>query len=151
LFEAAGRVRDDHEARYFEAQTLTALGRATDAAAAYQRALPAIERHLDLNPDDARAITMAAVCCSRLGDRARGLEWARQATAADPEDANVCYSVACLLALAGERDRAIELLARAFQVGFARREWVEHDPDLQSLAVAAPHALIAAPFDLTMP
>jgi len=76
---------------------------------------------------------MAAVCCSRLGDRARGLEWAQQATVVDPEDAGVSYNVACLLALEGERDRAIELLERAFRVGFARRDWIEHDPDLESL------------------
>ena len=133
LFGEAARVRDDHEALYFAAQTLTALERTVDAANAYRKALPVIERYLELNPDDGRAITMAAVCCSRLGDRARGLEWAEQATVVDPEDANVAYNVACLLALEGERDRAIELLQRAFQVGFARRDWIEHDPDLESL------------------
>ncbi len=133
LFEEASRVREDHEALYFAAQTRSALGRTADAVAAYRRALPVVERHLELNPDDARAITMAAVCCSRLGDRTRGLEWAQQATAVDPEDAGVCYNVACLLALEGERDRAIEHLERAFRVGFARRNWIEHDPDLESL------------------
>jgi len=133
LFEEASRVREDHEALYFAAQTLSALGRTTDAEAAYRRALPVIERHLELNPDDARAITMGAVCFSRLGDRTRGLEWAQQATAVDPEDASVCYNVACLLALEGERDRAIDNLRRAFLVGFARRDWIEKDPDLDSL------------------
>lgn len=133
LFGEAARVRDDHEALYFVAQTLTALSRFADAEAAYRKALPVIERYLELNPDDARAITMAAVCCSRLGDRVRGLEWAQQATVVDPEDANVSYNVACLLALEGERDQAIELLQRAFRVGFARRDWVEQDPDLESL------------------
>jgi TolB-like protein/Flp pilus assembly protein TadD len=133
LFEEASRVREDHEALYFAAQTLSALGRTADAEAGYRRALPVVERHLELNPDDARAITMAAVCCSRLGDRTRGLEWAQQATAVDPEDAGVCYNVACLLALEGERDRAIDHLERAFRVGFAHRDWIEHDPDLESL------------------
>ena len=133
LFGEAGRVRDDHEALYFAAQTLTALNRPAEAETAYRKALPAIERYLELNPDDGRAITMAAVCCSRLGNRARGLAWAEQATVVDPEDANVAYNVACLMALEGERDRAIDLLARAFRVGFARRDWIEHDPDLESL------------------
>ena len=133
LFEQASRVRENHEALYFAAQTLSALERSTEAQAAYRRALPVIERHMELNPDDARAATMAAVCCSRLGDRTRGLEWARQATVVDPEDAGVCYNVACLLALEGERDDAIEHLQRAMRVGFARRDWIEHDPDLESL------------------
>lgn len=133
LFQDAARVREDHEALYFAAQTLTALGRAADADAAYHRALPVIERHLELNPDDARAITMAAVCCSRIGMRDAGIAWARQASVVDPEDASVSYNVACLLALEGERDDAIAHLERAFRVGFARRDWIERDPDLDSL------------------
>lgn len=133
LFEEASRVRENHEALYFAAQTLSALERSAEAQAAYRRALPVIARHLELNPDDARACTMAAVCCSRLGERTRGLEWARQATAVDPEDAGVCYNVACLLALEGEKDDAMEHLQRATRVGFARRDWIEHDPDLESL------------------
>jgi len=133
LFQEAGRTREDHEAFYFAAQTLSALGRTAEAEAAYCRALPVIERHLELNPDDGRAMTMAAVTCSRLGERARAIEWARRATAVDGEDAGVCYNVACLMALEGERDAAIEHLRCAFRVGFAQREWIEHDPDLASL------------------
>jgi len=37
------------------------------------------------------------------------------------------------MALEGERDAAIEHLRCAFRVGFAQREWIEHDPDLASL------------------
>jgi len=133
LFTAASSVREDHEALYFAAQTLSAIGRTDEADAAYRRALPAIERHVALNPDDARAMTMAAVCCSRIGARDKGLAWARQAGEVDPEDASVCYNVACLLALEGERADAIAHLERAFRVGFARRDWIERDPDLDSL------------------
>jgi len=133
LFEEAGRTREDHEAFYFAAQTLSALGRAVEAEAAYRKALPVIERHLELNPDDGRAMTMAAVTCSRIGDRPQAIEWARRATAVDGEDAGVCYNVACLMALEGERDAAIEHLRCAFRVGFAHRDWIEHDPDLASL------------------
>jgi serine/threonine protein kinase/Flp pilus assembly protein TadD len=133
LFEEANRAREDHEALYFAAQTLSALGRAADAEAAYRTALPVIERHLALNPDDGRAMTMAAVSCSRMGDRPQAREWARRATAVDGEDAGVCYNVACLMALEGELDAAIEHLRCAFRVGFAHLDWIEHDPDLASL------------------
>jgi len=133
LFEEASRMREDHEAYHFAAQALTALGRDAEAEAAYRRALPVLERHIELNPDDARAITMGAVALSRLGYRRRALEWAERAIAADPEDASVCYNVACLFALEGERDRAIERLRCALRAGFAHRDWIEHDPDLESL------------------
>jgi TolB-like protein/Tfp pilus assembly protein PilF len=133
LFQEASRVREDHETLYFAAQALSALGRRAEAEAGYRRALPVIERHLELNPDDARAITMGAVAFSRLGDRTRGLEWAERAVAVDPEDAGVCYNVACLFALEGERDRAIERLGSALRAGFAHWDWISHDPDLDSL------------------
>ncbi len=133
LFEEASVVREDHEALYFAAQTMTALGRHDEAEAAYRRALPVIERHLDLNPDDARAITMGAVAFSRLGDSNHGLEWAERALQADPEDARICYNVACLYALEGAVDRAIDLFGCALKAGFAHRDWIEHDPDLASL------------------
>ena len=133
LFEEAARVREDHEARYFAAQTYTALGRDATARQAYERALPVIDKHLELNPHDARAWTMAAVSHSRLGDRESGLASAQRALDADPEDAAVLYNVACFYALEGEPDSAIGCLERASEAGFAHREWIEHDPDLDSI------------------
>jgi tetratricopeptide (TPR) repeat protein len=133
LFEEASDVRDDHEARYFAAQTYTALERPDDADAAYRRALPVIEKHLALNPDDARAVTMGAVCLSRLGHRTAGLEWAERAHSIDPEDGAIAYNVACLYALEGEVDKALDFLEAAVGAGFGNRDWMEHDPDLESL------------------
>ena len=133
LFEEAARAREDHEARYFAAQTYTALGREEAAKEAYERALPVIDKHLELNPHDARAWTMAAVSNSRLGDREHGLASAERALEADPEDAAVLYNVACFYALEGEPDRAIECLESSSRAGFAHQEWIEHDPDLDSI------------------
>jgi TolB-like protein/Flp pilus assembly protein TadD len=135
LFEEAARTgEEDHEARYFTAQTLSALERGEEAKAAYKRALPYIERHLELYPDDARAWTQGAVSHSRLGNRARGLSWAEKAIEVDPEDAAVRYNVACLYALEGETDRAIACLRQALVDGFfAHPEWIKYDPDLDSL------------------
>ena len=133
LFEEAAGAREDHEARYFAAQTYTALGRNEEAEAAYRRALPVIERHLELNPNDARAWTMGAVTHSRLSNRELGLEFAERAEEVDPEDAAVCYNVACLYALEGEADRAISCLEKASRAGFAHPDWIRNDPDLDSL------------------
>jgi tetratricopeptide (TPR) repeat protein len=133
LFEEACRVREDHEARFFAAQTYAALGRIERAKSAYRRALQVIEKHLRLNPDDARALTMGAVSLCRVGQQEEGLAWAERASAIDPEDPGVRYNVACLLALEGHKERAINSLEKAFQAGFANMEWVEKDPDLESL------------------
>jgi adenylate cyclase len=51
----------------------------------------------------------------------------------DPTDAGVRYNVACLFALEGRPDEAIASLEEAFRHGFGNREWISHDPDLESL------------------
>jgi serine/threonine protein kinase/Tfp pilus assembly protein PilF len=133
LFEKACRGRDHHEACYFAAQTYTALGNHDAALAAYRLALRAVEKHVQLNPDDARAFTIGAVSLFRLGERQAGLEWAERAIAIDPNDGGIQYNVACLFALEGEKTRAIQSLEAAVRAGFAHRDWVEKDPDLDSL------------------
>ncbi|HSG81574.1 MAG TPA: protein kinase [Gemmatimonadota bacterium] len=133
LFEEAASVRDDYQASFFAAQSYAALGRDADAEAAYRRALQVAQDHLELNPDDPRAVTMCAVARCRLGDRTGGLECAEAALAIDPDDAGIRYNVACLYALEGETDRAVAALEAAIRAGFGRRDWIEHDPDLDSL------------------
>ncbi len=133
LFEDSCRGQENFESRYFAAQTYSALGRTEDALVAYRLALREIERHVELNPDDAGAYTMGAVSLIRVGERKSGLEWASRALEIDPGDARIQYNVACLFALEGESDKAIECLENAVKAGFAHREWVEKDPDLDSL------------------
>jgi TolB-like protein/Flp pilus assembly protein TadD len=133
LFERAAEAREDYEARFFAAQSYATLGRAADAEAAYRRALAAAADHMALNPDDPRAATMRAVAHCRVGERPEGLRWAERAMQIDPDDAGVLYNVACLYALEGERERAIDCLERAVAQGFGNREWIARDPDLDPL------------------
>jgi adenylate cyclase len=86
-----------------------------------------------LYPDDARAITFGAVAFYRLDKPASGLEWAQRALDVDPADAGIQYNVACLFALEGDQARAIGCLKEAVKAGFAHRDWVMNDPDLESL------------------
>jgi len=92
-----------------------------------------VEKHLELNPDDARALNMGAIALIRLGQGERGLEWVRRALAIDPEDSAVLYNVACAYAQQGEIEEAIAILEKAIQNGFGHKEWLENDPDLDSL------------------
>ncbi|HSM18081.1 MAG TPA: protein kinase [Gemmatimonadales bacterium] len=133
LFEEACEVREDYQARFFAAQSHAALGHEADARAGYQRALEVVQEHLALNPDDPRAATMCAVALCRLGQPEEGLRWAQRAVEIDPEDAGVCYNVACLYALEGQTDKALSCLEEAIERGFGRKDWIEHDPDLDSL------------------
>jgi tetratricopeptide (TPR) repeat protein len=132
-FEEAARVGENYQASFFAAQAHEALGGHEQALAAYRGALAVVERHMDLNPDDPRAATVRAVALCRVGRREEGLHWAAQALLLDPQDAGVRYNVACLYALEGDADRALDALEEAFQAGFGHRDWIARDPDLASL------------------
>jgi tetratricopeptide (TPR) repeat protein len=133
LFREAAEVREDYQSRFFAAQSLAALGRDHQAEAGYRRSFEVAARHVELNPDDARAFSMGAVALCRTGDKAKGLEWAERALELDPDDAGIAYNVACLFSLEGEADRAFASLRQAVDGGFVRKDWFEKDPDLDPI------------------
>ncbi len=134
LFEEACRVNpDDFQSPSLLGGVYDGLGRPADAKEAYRRALLLSEKHLQLHPDDARAVYMGAAALSQLGDRPGSTEWADRALAMDPEDAGVLYNVACVYALLGEAEKAMITLEKSVDCGMGQREWVENDPDLASL------------------
>ncbi|HEU4566105.1 MAG TPA: protein kinase [Gemmatimonadaceae bacterium] len=135
-YAEAERLRpDDVQVPGLLATALFGLGREEEALAAIQRLLAAAERHLELYPDDARALYFAAGAHARLGDREGCLELAARALAVDASDPGILYNVACTYAIIGEHDRALDALEAALRNGFAHRQWMEHDPDLDGLRV----------------
>ena len=133
-FEEASRLRpDDYLAHTFLAMAYVGMGRKADGEATYSRGLQLVERHLELNPDDARALNLGAIVLAHRGQKERGLEWARRALAADPEDSGLLYNTACFFAVQGERAEALDCLEKAVNLGFGLRGWVENDADLTSL------------------
>jgi tetratricopeptide (TPR) repeat protein len=133
-YEEASRVRpEDYQALLLIQSPLNSLGRHEAAKAALRRGIQVAEKHLELNPDDCRALYLAAGGLVQLGERERALEWAKRAHAIDPEDSGVLYNVACVYALAGQVDEGIKCLEKAIQNGFGHREWIENDSDLDAL------------------
>jgi TolB-like protein/Tfp pilus assembly protein PilF len=136
LFEQACHLSpDDYQAAAHIGSVYTGLGRGADAQAADRQGLKAVERHLELHPDDARALYLGATVLCRLGEPARGLEWASRALAMDPEEPVTLYNVACVYALQGQAGQALDCLESALKHGFAHKAWIEHDSDLNSLHV----------------
>ena len=133
LYREATRVREDYASSFFLAQSLEAMKREEEAREAYREALGVAQRHMDLNPDDPRAATMRAVSLCRIGRVEEGLRWAERALELDQEDAGVRYNAACLYALAGQPEQALDRLEEAVSVGFGNRDWLAKDPDLEPL------------------
>jgi serine/threonine protein kinase/Flp pilus assembly protein TadD len=133
-FGEASRVRpEDYQTAMLISLPYAGLGRDAEMQTALRHGLQVVERHLELNPDDARALYLGGVALAQVGERDRALEWADRALALDSEDSGVLYNVACVQALCGKRDRALELLEKAIQNGFGHREWLENDSDLEAL------------------
>ena len=124
---------DDYQAAAHVGSVFAGLGRHADARTADQLGLKAVERHLELHPDDARALYLGASVLCRLGEPQRGVDWASRALAMDPEEPVTLYNVACVYALQGKAEKAIDCLEAALKHGFAHKEWIEHDSDLDSL------------------
>jgi adenylate cyclase len=133
-YEDAARVRpEDYQALLLMATPLNRLGRKDEVQTTMRRAIQVAERHLELTPDDGRALALGASALVELGDRERGLEWARRAQAVDPDDSGILYNVACVYALAGEAEEALRGLSQAIQNGFGHKEWLEADSDFDPI------------------
>ncbi|HEX5577520.1 MAG TPA: tetratricopeptide repeat protein, partial [Gemmatimonadaceae bacterium] len=134
LFEIAAKLRpEDYHATTFLASAYTMQGRIGEASKASHRAVRVIEKWLDMNPDDARALNIGATIWSNLGETEKALDWAKRSLDIDPEDPQLLYNVACVYAIEGMKEDALQCLERAIDKGYGHREWIEHDSDLNSL------------------
>jgi adenylate cyclase len=68
-----------------------------------------------------------------LGDVAGGRQHIEIALGLNPRDFGTLYNAACFHALAGEPDRALDLLDQFVTAGHGYPDWLEHDPDLETL------------------
>ena len=50
-----------------------------------------------------------------------------------PDDQSVLINGACLRAQAGLKEEALKLLEHCFAQGWGKRDWIEHDPDYDSI------------------
>jgi len=134
LFEKASEVKpEDYQGPSMLAMAYRKLGRETDALEADRRAYQRAEKHLELHPDDARALYLGGNSLCQLGERARCLDWSRRAVAIDPEDCGILYNVACTYALMGNPEESLDCLERALKHAFWYKRWAQQDPDLDSL------------------
>ena len=133
-FERAVSVRpEDYASHALLATVYAALNRKDDSIQASRRAYDTARRHLDLNPDDPRALYMGAMSLSALGESEKARDWNRRALAMDPDDPSVLYNIACAFSLEGQIAEALSALEKALSHGFGHWQWIENDADLDPL------------------
>ena len=131
LYERASELRpDDYQSPLLSAQIYDDLGRKEEGEAARRRGLRRVDERLDLTPDDARALYMAANAHIVLGNRDRGLAAAARARELAPSDPMTLYNLGCIYAMAGEAELALDCLERALETGFSHRPWLRQDSNL---------------------
>lgn len=130
LFEQACRVRpEDYQAPSLLALVYEGLGDKEKARLAQRNAVEVARKHLEMNPDDARALYLGAGLFARLGEVQQAKKWAAAALKIDPDDSGVKYNVACVYVTLGEAELALDTLQESIRTGFGHVEWLEHDPD----------------------
>jgi tetratricopeptide (TPR) repeat protein len=134
LFRRAAEVRhEDYQSAFLLAQSLKMMGQHDDASAWRREGIRRAEHALALNPVDGRAMSLGALYLLDEGQAARAVEWSARALELYPDDMSSLGNGACLQARLGHADRAIELLERVSAHGWGQRDWLERDPDYESL------------------
>jgi non-specific serine/threonine protein kinase len=124
---------DNFNAPMLLAQSFRGLHQDEKAKAALETGLRNVTKHLELKPDDARALYMKAIALALAGDKEQAFKWLERALSIDPEDSMIVYGAACVYAVSGKAELAIDYLEKALSSGCFHRDWVERDSDFDSI------------------
>ncbi len=132
-FHRAALARpEDYQSPLLLQQLYKKLGRSDEARAAAKEGVAKADRHLEMNPDDARAMYLMSGPLADLGELQRGEKMLLRAMAVDPTDPAVLYNAACFYSRIGDENRALELLGQVSLPKMAA-DWARNDPDLEPL------------------
>jgi Tfp pilus assembly protein PilF len=134
LFEQASQVRpEDYQAPTFLVAAYEDLNLEREAMDANIRAVEVFKKHLELNPDDSRALILGAYAILKSGDKKTAVEWMERSVSLDPEETSILYNAACFYSTLGKVEEALDYFDRAIESGFASREWIDNDSDLDPI------------------
>jgi adenylate cyclase len=134
LFGQACEVSpDDHQAPMLLGFVLKSMNLVAKAKVVYRRGLKKAEKYLEENPDDSRALYMASSAYADLGEKEKALQYSMRAVSLDPDDSYTLYGIVCNYCRLGELDEALYYFERALKAGFAHKEWIENDSDLDPI------------------
>jgi adenylate cyclase len=124
---------DDYRYITFAIQEYQALGDTEGECSSLLRSAAAIERHLELNPSDVRALGHGAGVMAVLGKAEQMQRMIGRALALRPHDYGNLVTLACAAMLGGDAQQSLDLLEQAIDTGHGDREWLMQDNDLKPL------------------
>ena len=105
-------------------------GNAAGSRNLFLQGLAIVEPLLRENPKSSGIIGTAGHLYARSGERGKALKLAALLAETQRGSQLSLYDAACIASLAGDRDRAFELLVQAVHAGFEDRDLMTRDPDL---------------------
>ena len=133
LFLKASEVRrEDFQSMLLLAQSLRILGKDKTQETMLE-GINRAKKQLELNPTDRRALSLTSGSLFEIGEREEAFQWINKALDLYPEDAGVLINAACLFAKDGNKEKALSILEIAIGKGYGKKDWIEHDPDYDSL------------------
>ena len=134
LFRKASEVnREDFQSLSLLEQSLSALGRKKEAEDAVREAIRRAENQLEFDPTNRRTLSLGAHSLYSDGQEEKSFEWMNKALELYPDDQGVLTNYACLMAKMGRKKEALDVLEKIFGKGYGKKDWIEHDPDYDSL------------------
>ena len=127
-FTQAAAIRpDDVSTASMIGTALKSLGAVEEASKADEHSIKVSEKYLELNPDDALALSRFANQLIYLGELEKGIRKAARAYSIAP---HLCrYNVACVYVLAGKTDLSLDLLEEHAKAGAVQLDWLDRDSD----------------------
>ena len=117
--------------RYTKEAVRSVRGMSHEQALDYLNCKSDALKHID--PENGRALYLAAGMQVRLGDAEGARRNIEAALRLQPDDFGTLYNAACTYTHMDDPGRALDLLERAISAGHGFRDWIENDSDLDSL------------------
>jgi serine/threonine protein kinase/Flp pilus assembly protein TadD len=105
---------------------------ASDATAAYQKALQAAMDELTVNPNSTEVISGIALYDAHLGRKKDAETFINKALRLSPNDSDILFTSALVYEIIGNRNQALEAIDQAVKSGYSIED-VEHEPELGGL------------------
>jgi len=124
---------DDYNVFVPYIMALERVGRHDEAHLLREGRMRALERQLEMVPEDARARILLATNYAHFGKQDAAIREVQKAIALRPNDSNILYNAACTYGIMQRKTEALELLKRIKSLGFVQLDWARRDPDLSCL------------------
>jgi serine/threonine protein kinase/tetratricopeptide (TPR) repeat protein len=124
---------DDYNVYVPYIMALDRVGRVAEADVLREGRVTALERQLEMVPEDARARILLSTNYAHFKKYDAAITEVKKALTLRPNDANILYNAACTYGLMEKKAEALDLLVRMKQNGFSQLDWARRDPDLACL------------------